>query len=145
MAFAGYLIAFKNNSNVLVPFPVEYMRYETYEVSVNVQDLDSTLDTRGYLHRTVLDHTRTKVTFTMPSMNLTKMKAALKYFTDAFGWNGGNVKGREVNLTWYDVWSDSYKNGTFYMPGTIPFPIRSINSTTNDINFQEVKISFIEK
>lgn len=145
MAFQGYLIAFRNNSNVAVPFPLKFMRYETYDASVNVQDLDSTLDTRGYLHRTVLDHTRTKVTFTMPSMNLARMKEALKYFTDAFGWNGGNVKGRECYLYWYDYWTDSYKGGTFYMPGTIQFPIRNINEDTNDINFGEVKISFIEK
>lgn len=142
MAFAGYLIAFEDNGGNTIPFPMKYMRYETFEIAPDQRlDLDSTRDTTGVLHRTVLDHTATKVSFTMPSMNKYAMQDALSYLKAAWNYNTGNEKARKCLLTYYDEFEDDYKQMVCYTP-TITFTIRNIDG--NDINYNETKISFIE-
>lgn len=135
MAFTGYLIALGVGET---QFPLKYMRYETYEVTPDQRlDLDSTRDTTGVLHRTVLSHTATKIVFNMPSMNNTELQKALAYFNNAFS----DAQARTITVKYYDEWTNGYKSGTFYMPD-IQFHIRNIDGNT--INYGETKITFIE-
>ena len=144
MAFSGYLIGFKDGNGTLVKFPIKYMRYETYKTSPDQRlDLDSTRDTTGVLHRTVLNHTATKVEFNMPYMDKTSLQAALKFIKDAFGYPDGNTQARKLRLRYYDEWTDDYKEGIFYVPD-IQFTIRNIDAVNNKINYGETRIAFIE-
>ena len=135
MAFTGYLLKLGASET---EFPMKYMRYESYSVSPDQRlDLDSTRDVTGVLHRTVLAHTATKISFNMPMMNNTEMQAALAYFKNAFS----DSQARTITVKYYDEWTDAYKSGTFYMPD-INFSIRQIDGNT--INYGETKVTFIE-
>lgn len=135
MAFSGYLLKLGAGET---EFPLKYIRYETYSASPDQRlDLDSTRNTTGYLFRTVLAHTATKITFNMPMMNNTDMQAALAYFKNAFS----DSQARTIQVKYYDEWTDDYKTGTFYMPD-INFTIRQIDGNT--INYGETKVTFIE-
>ena len=135
MAFNGYLIALGAGET---QFPLKYMRYESY-VTVPDQrlDLDSTRDTTGVLHRTVLAHTATKITFNMPCMTSRELQLALSYFKIAFA----DSQARRLTVKYYDEWTNGYKTGTFYMPD-LNFTIRNIEGNT--INYNEVKVTLIE-
>lgn len=139
MAFNGYLIAL---GTAKTQFPLKYMRYESYQTTPDQRlDLDSTRDTTGVLHRTVLAHTATKIEFNMPMMSNREMQLALSYFKNAFS----DAQARTIQVEYYDEWTDSYKTGRFYMPD-IHFQIRQIEriGSTNVINYGETRIAFIE-
>ena len=135
MAFNGYLIAL---GTAETQFPLKYMRYESYSTTPDQRlDLDSTRDTTGVLHRTVLAHTATKITFNMPMMSNREMQLALAYFKNAFS----DSQARTIKVKYYDEWTNGYKSGTFYMPD-INFTIRQIENGI--INYGETKVTFIE-
>ena len=144
MAFSGYLIAFTDNSNNLIKFPNKYIRFESYEIAPNQRlDLDSTRDTTGVLHRNVLAHTATKVSFNMPAMNNTELQNALTYFTNAWGYNTGDTQARKCKVTYWNEMKNTYESMICYMPD-IKFTIWNLDENTNVINYGETKISFIE-
>ena len=140
--FQGYLIAVRDNTDTFKPFPIKYMRYESYAVSPDQRlDLDSTRDTTGVLHRTVLAHTATKITFNMPSMDSMTMQYALSFFKTAFTQTNGDTQAHKLEVKYYDEWEDDYKTGVMYMPD-IQFAIRSIDNHL--LNYGETKVTFIE-
>lgn len=140
--FAGYLIAVRNSQNVFTPIPLDYMRYESYNVAPDQRlDLDTTRDTTGVLHRTVLAHTATKVTFNVPCMPAWKVQELFDYFRTAFKQTNGDTQAHKLELKYYDEWEDEYKTGIMYMPD-ITFQIRNIDGRT--INYSETKVTFIE-
>lgn len=143
MAFDGYLIAFIDDDNTLVKFPLKYMRYESYNVSNHRLDLDSTRDTTGVLHRTVLTHSSTKLYFNMPSMTGADLQTAMTFFRNAMEYSTGNTLARKLLVNYYDVETDTYRNGIFYMPDPA-FVIRNIDEVNKIVNYGETKITFIE-
>ena len=138
MAFSGYLIKLGGASGT--ELPLKYMRYETYKAAPNQRfDLNSTRDTTGVLHRTTLAHTATKVEFETPYMtnsDVNTMMTLIKTY-----WT--SVSERRLTLQYYDSETDSYKTGNFYMPD-INFDIRNVDTVKNIINYQQIRIAFIE-
>lgn len=138
MAFSGYLIKLGGAGGTeLKP---KYMRYETYKAAPNQRfDLNSTRDTTGLLHRTALAHTATKIEFETPYLTNseigTLMSTIRSYWT--------SVNERKLVLQYYDSETDSYKTGNFYMPD-INFDIRNVDTTKNIINYQQIRLAFIE-
>ena len=63
MAYKGYLIKIGNYT-----FPLSMIKAETYKATNYGQDLDSTRDVDGILHRTVLSNTAPKVEFETRNM-----------------------------------------------------------------------------
>ena len=116
------------------PIPLSVMAYGTYTASRNVQDLDSYRDADGVLHRNALPHVAYKVEF--ETIYLTNK--SFKTIIDNIKRNVIDVVANDVNLTYYDVWSDSYKTGHFYLPGTLEFPM--LNKEIHD----QTRIAFIE-
>ena len=113
MAFSDYLLKVGNYT-----IPLRFMKLESYtSMPEQRQDLDSYRDADGYLHRTVLPHTATKIEFETPYMYMAEMQELIQGIKSNFT----NVLARQCTLTYYDDETDSYKTGTFYMPGTIEF------------------------
>lgn len=113
MAFQGYLIKVGNYT-----IPLTFMKVETYKSAPNQrQDLDSYRDANGYLHRNVLSHTATKLEFETPYLIVRDMRSLIQNIRA----NYTDELARTVELTYYDEETDSYKTGTFYMPGTVEY------------------------
>ena len=140
MAYSGYLL--KVGTWV---FPLQYIRYDTYKATVNQRiDLDSTVNTAGYLWRQVLAHTRTKVEFDMPMMRMSEQKDIMSHIRAAWQANGTELQ-RECMVEYYDMETDTYKTMNCYMPD-IEWKIRNIDNTAPyEINYDETRIAFIEK
>lgn len=113
MAFQGYFIKVGNYT-----IPLTFMKLESYKSAPNQrQDLDSYRDANGYLHRNVLSHTATKLEFETPYLTFKDMRTLIQNIRA----NYTDDLARTVELTYYDEETDSYKTGTFYMPGTVEY------------------------
>lgn len=113
MAFQGYYIKVGNYT-----IPLTFMKLESYKSAPNQrQDLDSYRDANGYLHRNVLSHTATKLEFETPYLIVRDMRSLIQNIRA----NYTDELARTVELTYYDEETDSYKTGTFYMPGTVEY------------------------
>lgn len=140
MAYQGYLIRVGSWN-----FPLEYIRYDTYKITPNQRiDLDSTVTTSGYLWRQVLEHTRTKVEFDMPMMDMSAQIEIMNNIRAAWTSNGTTLQ-RECQVSYYDPETNDYKTMNCYMPD-IDWKIRNIDNTSPyNINYDETRIAFIEK
>jgi len=115
MAFNGYLIKVGNYT-----IPLTFMKLESYKSMPNQrQDLDSYRDADGYLHRTVLPHTATKLEFETPYLFRSQMQSLIQGIRINFT----SEIARQCEVTYYDEETDSYKTGTFYMPGTMEYQV----------------------
>lgn len=113
MAFNGYLI--KVGSYTI---PLTYIQLESYQSSPDQrQDLDSYRDANGLLHRTVLPHTATKIEFETTYLTMAQMQDLIQGIRN----NYTEQISRTCTLTYYDEETDSYKTGTFYLPGTMTY------------------------
>jgi hypothetical protein len=119
MAFSGYLV--KVGSYTI---PLDFMKVESYKSAPDQrQDLDSYRDANGYLHRNVLPHTATKIEFETPYMSRRDFQLLIQGIRSNFT---SNIE-RRCNVTYYDEETDSYKTGTFYMPGTMEYQMFNKN------------------
>ena len=131
MAFNGTYYLKAGNYEI----PLKYMKLDSFKASPDQrQDLDSYRDADGILHRTVLPHTATKVEFQTPPMLVADFRALV----DGIRANFTNSLARDVTLTYYDMETDTYKTGYFYMPGTLDFNVY------NKQIYNSFRIAFIE-
>lgn len=115
MAFQGYYIRVGEYT-----IPLTCMRLESYKSAPNQrQDLDAYRDADGYMHRNVLAHTATKIEFETPYLWRNEMRSLIQGIRGNFT----NELERRCTLTYYDDETDSYKTGTFYMPGTVEYNV----------------------
>ncbi len=121
-------------------FPLKYIRYESYKVTPDQnQDLNSTVDTTGNLHRYPLDHTRSKVEFNMPVMTSDEMNTLIS--TISSYWNKPTE--RKVSMRYFDPLTNGYKTGSFYIPD-IDFVMMNVDESAGVIKYAETRIAFIE-
>ena len=139
MSFNGYLIKLISTSNVKTELPISYIRYSTYKVERNTMDLDPTRDLTAVLHRNPLQHTADKVEFETISMTNTELQTFLAIIRNHYR----SALAKDVMMEYYEPESDSYKTGHFYVPD-ISFSIRNIDTNNNVINYNQVRIAFIE-
>ena len=134
MAFNGtYLI--KAGGTVL---PMKYMKLEGYDITPNQRmESEAKRAITGYLHRTTVAHTATKIEFNTPPMTNLDLNAMMSIFRGAWS----STIERKLDLEYYDMETDSYKTGTFYMPD-VKFSIDHIDG--NMIYYKETRIAFIE-
>ena len=135
MAFAGYLLRVGD-------YEIDgtyYINYDKYNVTRNVQDLDSYRDANGVLHRNALGHVPLKVEFETRD-NLTNTDVATFF---------GNIQDnfideieRKANITIYVPESDSYVTQTMYMADP-QFKIKRITPNTNIIYYEPIRVAFI--
>lgn len=132
MAYKGYLI--KVGTYII---PHSMMKAETYQATLNGQDLDSYRDADGKLNRTALDHTVPKVEFETPPLKTNKDFADLMGNIQS---NYINTKEKRVNAEVYIPEIDSYVTQDMYIPD-IKFEIYYADA--NIIKYNPVRIAFI--
>lgn len=137
MAYQGYLISF--NTGIL---PMKYMATQSYIITPNQRiDLDSGVsNANGILVRNVLEHTRSKIEWNTPAMLNNKDIAALNSFLRE---NYENWKERRIAATYYDVETDSYKTGTFYMPD-VQYTIYRADNEKKILYYNKARFALIE-
>lgn len=138
MAYSGYLIKVGGASGVILP--LKYMKIEAYDITPNQRmEVEAKRDVTGVLHRTTVAHTASKIEFNTPILTNADIDDLMTMFRNA--WT--STAERKLNLQYYDMETNSYKTGTFYMPD-IKFQINRIDSAKNIIYYKETRIAFIE-
>ena len=144
MSYTGNLISLQDigsNPVTWTDIPLKYIRYSTYKVTPCQRlDLDTGLrDLTGKMHRNVVNHVVTKIEFELASMSSGELDSLMQTIRSRWiRWLE-----RDVNLRYYDPENNVYRTGHFYMPD-IPFDIRNIDETNNRINYNQIRLAFIE-
>ena len=138
MAFNGYLLKLGGSSGTV--FPMQYIKLEGYDITPNQRmESEAKRAITGLLHRTTVEHTSSKIEFNTPKMTNREVNAMMNIIRSA--WTSSLE--RKLSVQYYDMETDSYKTGTFYMPD-IKFPIERIDTSTNTVYYGETRIAFIE-
>lgn len=133
MAFNGYLLQVGNYEIT----GAKYIEASQYNVTRNIQDLDSYRDADGVLHRNALDHVPLKVELqTRP--NLTNID--IEDFFGSIRNNFTNASERKANVTVYVPEINDYVTQYMYMPDP-QFKIRYIKGDT--IFYESIRFAFI--
>lgn len=108
----------------------------SYQVTRNVQDLDSYRDANGLLHREALEHTIQKVEFETPPM-LSNHEVAELF--GSISKNYVNSIERKTLVTSYDPETDSYVTQYMYLANP-QFPINCI--VNGELRYDAIRLSF---
>lgn len=139
MSFDGYLMKLIAVNGDKTEIPIEFIRYQTYKCERNTMDLDPTRDLTAVLHRNPLPHTAYKIEFELTMMDNNRFEQ----FMNLIRSNYRNALAKDVYLEYYEPESNSYKTGHFYVPD-ISTPIRNIDIANRIINYQQIRVAFIE-
>lgn len=138
MAYNGYLIKLGGASGTVLP--MKFIKVEGYDIIPNQRmESEAKRAITGLLHRTTVEHTATKVEFNTPNLTNLEADEMMTLFRNA--WT--SVTERKLNLQYYDMETNSYKTGEFYMPD-IKFSIDHIDNDLNMVYYRETRIAFIE-
>lgn len=136
MAFNGYLIKLGGSGGT--ELPLKYMKYDGYTITPNQRmESEAKRSVTGVLHRTTVEHTATKIEFNTPNLTNAEMDELMSMIRSAWS----SVPERKLDLEYYDMETNGYKTGEFYVPD-IKFQISQING--NKIIYKETRIAFIE-
>lgn len=143
MAYSGYLVKLKVTVGGVVSWvelPMKYIKLEGYDITPDQRmESEAKRATTGVLSRTTVAHTATKIEFNTPVITNKDAKALNDLFQSAFS----STLERKLELKYYDMETDAYKDGTFYMPD-VKYSINHIDSATNTIYYNETRFAFIE-
>ena len=93
-------------------------------------------DINGGLHRTVLPHGRTTITFQTGNLTGEEVSEIQRMLTKAYS----DADARRLSVKYYDVESANYKTGTFY----IEPPEYIIDTVGDDVYYEPVEFTFRE-
>lgn len=137
MAYSGYLI--KVGGSLGTALPMKYVKLDGYNITPNQRmESEAKRAVTGVLHRTTVAHTASKIEINTPYLTNSEVATMMTLFRNA--WT--NVSERKLSLEYYDMETDTYKTGDFYMPD-IKFEIDHIKDS-NIIVYKETRIAFIE-
>ena len=135
MAFSGYLLKAGGTE-----IPMKFIKYDGYTITPNQRmESEAKRSVTGVLHRTTVEHTASKIEFNTPNLTNAEMEQLMSIFRGAWGESG--TLERKLTLQYYDMETNDYKTGEFYMPD-IKFQIMQIQG--NVIVYKETRIAFIE-
>lgn len=121
-------------------FPLKYVKLEGYSITPNQRmETEAKRDVTGVLHRTTVSHTASKIEFNTPILTNNEVDAMMTLLRSA--WT--STEERKLALQYYDMETDSYKTGDFYMPD-IQFSINHIDNDNGIVYYNETRIAFIE-
>lgn len=132
MAYQGYLIKVGDYT-----IPHKYIKANSYNATLIVQDLDSYRDADGILHRTALRHKANKIEFETPAMMTDKI---MTEFLENIQSNYAVEGERKVIATLYVPELNDYMAQEMYMPDP-QFSIYGIFDGT--IYYNPTRIAFI--
>lgn len=138
MAYNGYLIKIGGSSGT--PLPMKYIKLDGYNISPNQRmEAEAGRSVTGLLHRTTVAHTASKIEINTPYITNLDVDEMMTLIRNAWI----NTQERKLNLEYYDMETNTYKTGTFYMPD-IKFEIDHIEEATNIVVYKEIRLAFIE-
>lgn len=138
MAFSGYLLKLGGSGGTV--FPMKFIKLEGYNITPNQRmESEAKRAITGVLHRTTVAHTASKIEFNTPKMTNIEVDSMMSLFRNF--WT--STAERKIDLEYYDMETNTYKTGTFYMPD-IKFEIERIDLETNLVYYGETRIAFIE-
>lgn len=138
MAYNGYLIKLGGSSGTALP--MKYIKVDGYDITPNQRmESEAKRAVTGLLHRNTVQHTATKVEFNTPNLTNLEVDAMMTLFRNAWTIPGE----RKLSIEYYDMETNSYKTGEFYMPD-IKFSIDHIDNTLNMVYYKETRVAFIE-
>ena len=138
MAYNGYLIKIGGSGGT--PLPMKYVKLDGYNITPNQRmETEAKRAITGLLHRNTVEHTASKIEFNTPIITNLDVDAMMTLFRNA--WT--STIERKLNLEYYDMETNTYKTGEFYMPD-IKFEIDHIDNTHNIIYYKETRVAFIE-
>jgi len=138
MAYSGYLIKVGGSNGTILP--MKYMKVDGYSITPNQRmETEAKRSVDGVLHRSTVEHTATKIEFNTPNLTNTEVNEMMTLFKN----NWTSAIERKLKLYYYDMESDAYKEGDFYMPD-IQFKIHHVNNVENIVYYGETRIAFIE-
>lgn len=135
MSFAGYLLRVGS-------YEIDgtrYINWDKYNVTKNVQDLDSFRDADGILQRNALKHVPVKIELETRD-NLTNAEMAT--FFGSIKSNFSDALERKASVTAYVPEDDDYITQDMYMADP-QFKIKRIDPRTNVVYYESVRIAFI--
>ena len=116
-----------------------YIGENKYNVTRNVQDMDSYRDADGVLHRNALEHVPIKIELETKD-NLTNDDIGT--FFGTIRSNFTDATQRQVSVTAYVPEIDDYVTQVCYMPDP-QFKIKRIDHKTNTIYYEPIRFAFI--
>lgn len=136
MAFSGKLIYMGSGDGTALP--AQYIKQESVELTVHVQDLDSTRNANGTLIRNVLSHKSATVKFSTPVINSTDMDTLMTFIRSRYT----NQLQRKLHMRFWNTETASYFEGDFYMAEPT-FVVKRVDTSTNTIWYNETAFEFI--
>lgn len=144
MAYNGYLLKIGGSSGV--SFPFKFMKAESYDATLNAQDLDSDRNANGYLERFVLDHVAGQITFKTPPMwndDFDEMISLFRsHYISKFIENNINPERKLIIEAFYPE-INGYYQGEFYLVTPKP-QIDWLKSTENKLHYLPMQIELIQ-
>lgn len=133
MAYSGFLLKI---GDYAIPAN-KYIKAESYQAYVNMQDIDDYTDANGYLHREAVELKALKVEFETPAM-LTN--AEFSELMKNIRTNFTISKARQCLITAYIPEYDDYVTQTGYMADFQP----QIYSTANGVvRYNSIRLAFV--
>ncbi len=139
--YSGYLIKIGGSNGT--PLPFKYIRAESYSCTPDQRmEAEANRAITGVLVRKTVAHTATKIEFETPFLTNSD-RAALNTMLQTAMQNTGNKQERKLVIEYYDDETDTYKEGTMYMPD-VQYTIYKVDNKNNIITYNPVRYAFIE-
>ena len=136
MAYSGYLIKVGGSNGTILP--MKYVAYNSYNITPNQRmESEAKRSVTGVLYRSTVAHTATKVEFNTPPLTNDDVDTMMTLLKNA--WT--STIERKLTLQYYDMETNTYKEGTFYMPD-IKYEIERLEGNT--VHYSPIRIAFIE-
>ena len=134
--FKGWLLKFGDQV-----FPHEYIKKGGWKSTPNQRlENDPWSDTKGYLHRDVLEHNRTKIEFaTVDDLTLEEKIECQNVMNSSIT----DELERKGNVTYWNDETNTYENAEMYIPD-IDFTINEIDKKRNMLFYESIRIALIE-
>ena len=120
--------------------PMKYIKLDGYNITPNQRmESEAKRSVTGVLHRTTVSHTATKIEFTTPTLTNTELNDMMTLIKN----NWTSTAERKITLYYYDMETDTYQTGDFYMPD-INYKIDHIDTKLGLVYYKDIRIAFIE-
>ena len=139
MSFSGYFIKLKGGTaDEILPF--DYMAADSYQITPNQRmEAKANRATSGVLTRQTVSHTATKIEFETPPCTNQEAVALNTLLQRHFSSNSE----RKLTLEYYDPETDTYKQGSFYMPDA-QYSVNRVDLLLNFVHYNKIRYAFIE-
>lgn len=118
---------------------LEHIELDSYVIIPNARlDMDSYTDANGVLHREALEHTKTKITFSLLELSQSQMAEVMNGLTS----NYIDFKQRDATCTYFDPETNSVKTGHFYLSSNLELRIKEVRK--GEFIYSPTELVFVE-